>query len=83
MATGFRAGPARGKGLGAAVGYPGIIVGNDSGNCVDGWLLTSDALKEHWDELDEFEGQEYQRILVPVHLEDGSVVEAWIYALTG
>ena len=42
-------------------------------------LLLSDALPRHWARLDEFEGSEYRRILVPVDRADGSVEIANLY----
>lgn len=69
-------------GWGAAMGFPGLVL-DSSGSAVDGWLLTSEALPKHWTELDEFEGEEYQRIPAQVRLEDGTVVEAWVYGLRG
>ena len=43
-------------------------------------LLTADRLETHWRELDAFEGRDYCRILVPVHLDDGLVAIANLYA---
>nr|WP_085690581.1 MULTISPECIES: hypothetical protein [unclassified Pseudomonas] len=31
--------------------------------------------------MDEFEGAEYQRVLTKVTLDDGAIVEAFVYAL--
>lgn len=69
------------KGWGAAVGFPGIVLGAASSTEVDGWLLTATALADHWAELDEFEGDEYERLLTDVVLDDGTEVKAWIYGL--
>ena len=43
-------------------GYPGIRLdmGNDT---VHGYLFYSDNLINHWDFLDEFEGEEFERTL--------------------
>ena len=47
-------------------------------------LLTSTDLPAHWDRLDEFEGSEYQRILVPVIDRERVIAVANIYeAKTG
>ena len=67
-------------GWGAALGSPGIIL-NDQGYDVEGFIFISEHLPNHWAVLDEFEGEEYERTLTTVKLQDGSTVEAYIYAL--
>lgn len=73
-------GALREAGWGAAMGYPGIDL-DDAGNAVAGFVFTSDRLDEHWHTLDAFEGEAYERVQVRVMLEDGSRVDAWVYAL--
>jgi gamma-glutamylcyclotransferase (GGCT)/AIG2-like uncharacterized protein YtfP len=68
------------KGWGAAVGYPGIMLDKDGGE-IEGFLFSSNSLVEHWTRLDEFEGEEYERVLTTVKLKDGTAVDAYIYAL--
>ncbi len=70
------------EGWGAAEGYPGIVL-DESGSEVNGFLLTSAALSEHWVRLDMFEGDGYERVLTTAKLRDGSVVKAHIYELKG
>ena len=70
------------EGWGAAQGYPGIIL-EENGADVDGFILTSDKLSEHWDRLDDFEGDGYERIVTEAILADGTVVQVQIYALSG
>ena len=36
---------------------------------------------EHWNVLDDFEGEQYKRVLTEVCLDDGSLTEAHIYIL--
>ncbi len=43
-------------------------------------VLCSEALPEHLRRIDEFEGDNYQRIVVPVHMKSGDVVACSIYA---
>jgi gamma-glutamylcyclotransferase (GGCT)/AIG2-like uncharacterized protein YtfP len=69
------------EGWGAAAGYPGIVPDENAGD-VSGFLLTSDALPQHWERLDVFEGDGYERVLVTVRLADGSAVEAYLYRLS-
>ncbi|WP_068312181.1 gamma-glutamylcyclotransferase family protein [Polycladidibacter hongkongensis] len=61
-------------------GYPGVIPG-ESGEVVQGMLLTSSNLSPFWAEIDAYEGEDYERKLVNVALENGSIVPAYVYAL--
>lgn len=70
------------QGWGAAVGYPGIVL-DERGGEVEGFLFSSESLAEHWARLDEFEGEGYERVLTTVKLQDGTTVDAHIYALSG
>lgn len=67
---------------GAAAGYPGIVLA-DEGETVHGFVFSSPDLSGRWAGLDEFEGEGYERVLVTAELDDGSAVQAWIYALRG
>lgn len=42
-------------------------------------VLTSTALPEHWPRLDDFEGPDYRRILIPVRLSNGTTLIANLY----
>lgn len=68
------------QGWGAGMGYPGIVLDN-TGNCVEGYVFYSEHLSEHWDALDEFEGEEYARVPVDVTTENGEIVTAFIYSV--
>jgi len=70
------------EGWGAAAGYPGMVL-DDRGDEVHGLIFTSQELEAHWDRLDEFEGEGYERVLVSALLQDGMRVEAYIYKLSG
>ena len=70
------------QGWGAAAGYPALIL-EPQGSEVRGFLFTSEALAEHWDRLDEFEGPGYERVQASVKREDGTTAEAYTYALSG
>ena len=73
-------GTLREEGWGAAMGFPGIQLG-EAGGEVRGFLFTSENLAEHWAALDEFEGASYERVLTTVKLQDNTAVDAYIYAL--
>ena len=68
------------EGWGATQGYPAVIPGKEGG-VVKGHLFTSDHLSEHWQRLDAFEGEEYERRLATATLADGATVQANVYAL--
>jgi gamma-glutamylcyclotransferase (GGCT)/AIG2-like uncharacterized protein YtfP len=68
------------QGWGAEMGYPGIVL-DDTGDEIRGFLFCSDKLDDHWDELDDFEGEEYQRVLITAKTKDKMAVEAHIYIL--
>ena len=69
------------EGWGAAAGYPGIVL-NETGGEVRGLIFRSEDLAAHWRRLDEFEGGGYKRVLTLATLADGTVVQAYIYALS-
>lgn len=68
------------EGWGAEMGYPAITV-DPTGEPVQGFLFLSENLHEHWEALDAFEGDAYERILIDVELDAGGTAEAWIYSL--
>jgi len=65
------------RGWGAAMGYPALVPAAD-GEVVEVHLLLSPDLPKHWDRLDAFEGEEYQRTRISVTTDEG-VFDAWIY----
>jgi gamma-glutamylcyclotransferase (GGCT)/AIG2-like uncharacterized protein YtfP len=70
------------EGWGAAAGYPGILLDPQGGE-VEGFVFSSDRLDEHWARLDAFEGEGYERVVTTVKRRDGTVVDAYIYRLSG
>ena len=68
------------QGWGAQMGYPGIVL-DDAGDEIKGYLFCADKLDDHWNELDEFEGEEYKRSMVKVRTKGDMEVEAYIYML--
>lgn len=67
------------QGWGKDLGYPGIELDNN-GDTIEGFLFTSEHLASFWQQLDAFEGEEYQRVLVKVFVNDEEVT-AYIYQL--
>ncbi len=65
-------------GWGAVRGFPALIH-NEDGPAVPVDVLDSDELPAHWQRLDDFEGADYTRLLVPVDLEDGRRIVANLY----
>ena len=72
----------RPEGWGAAVGYPGIVL-DEHGDEIHGLIFSSQELAAHWTRLDEFEGEGYERVLVSAKLQNGTIVDAYIYKLSG
>ena len=73
-------GKLRQEGWGAEMGYPGINL-DENGKEVEGFLFTSENLSSHWKVLDNFEGEGYERVITQAKLEDGSMVDTYIYVL--
>ena len=67
-------------GWSASMGYPGIKLDKD-GDTIHGFLFTSSNLINHWDNLDEFEGAEFQREPIIVERYDEFEVDTYIYVL--
>ncbi|MDX8349977.1 gamma-glutamylcyclotransferase family protein [Cognatiyoonia sp. IB215446] len=65
------------SGWGADLGFPGLVL-DDAGPPVTVHIFRSSALPAHWDRLDTFEGDGYQRSLVTVRTESGNQ-KAWLY----
>ena len=76
----FLRGDLHAEGWGATMGYPAIIPSKDADE-VEGIVFSSAHLVDHWERLDEFEGDAYQRMLVDVRLESDEQLEAYVYAL--
>ncbi|WP_020558923.1 gamma-glutamylcyclotransferase [Thiofilum flexile] len=68
------------EGWGADMGFPGIIPTPD-GEVVCGYLFSSDNLSAYWDEIDQFEGAGYERVIIKAQAKDGAAVDAFIYQL--
>jgi gamma-glutamylcyclotransferase (GGCT)/AIG2-like uncharacterized protein YtfP len=69
------------KGWGDQMGYPGVIL-DSSASSVEGFIFTSNKLNEKWDFLDDFEGEDYERVVVRAKLLDNNeFVEAFVYTL--
>ena len=73
-------GTLRQEGWGAAMGYPGIVL-DQHGTEIHGYLFSSENLSDHWAEIDEFEGESYERVLTVVKLKNKRAVDAYIYEL--
>jgi gamma-glutamylcyclotransferase (GGCT)/AIG2-like uncharacterized protein YtfP len=65
-------------GWAASLGFPALRL-DAGGTEVEGFLFTSGALDELWERLDEFEGEEYERVVTEVRLADGRTVPAFTY----
>ena len=68
------------EGWGSDQGCPGMVPSSE-GEAIAVHILEAANLPAHWDRLDAFEGEEYQRVIVPVKLESGEMMDCSIYAL--
>jgi gamma-glutamylcyclotransferase (GGCT)/AIG2-like uncharacterized protein YtfP len=69
-------------GWGSALGYNGFIpVDSKDAEIIKAYVLFSEDLPLHWDYLDEFEGDGYDRIQTEYELENGQTGMGYIYAL--
>jgi|SRR5689334_18540021 len=73
-------GSLRNEGWGAGEGFPGFLW-DGTHAAVAAQVFSSRDLPRHWQRLDEFEGDEYRRILVPVEIEGGKIEICNVYAL--
>ncbi len=67
-------------GWGAEMGYPAIVLDED-GEDVSGYVFSSGNLAKHWNELDDFEGDEYERVVAEVRMDDHRSIQAHVYVL--
>lgn len=67
-------------GWSASMGYPGIVL-DENGDTIHGFLFYSHNLINHWDYLDDFEGEEFIRSEVKVERYDEMDVDTYIYVL--
>ena len=61
-------------------GLPALVIDAQAAQ-VEGLLFSTDELAHHWQMLDDFEGFQYQRVIVDVELELGEIVQAWTYQM--
>jgi len=73
-------GTLRPEGWGADQAYPALTL-DERGMRVSGFVFSSEQLAQHWQRLDEFEGDDYERVLTTATLDDGSTVAAYVYVL--
>lgn len=70
------------EGWGAESGYYGFRHCNISEQeKVEAFVLCSDELVANWQYLDDFEGDEYRRILAKYQLDNGETGVGFIYAI--
>jgi gamma-glutamylcyclotransferase (GGCT)/AIG2-like uncharacterized protein YtfP len=65
-------------GWGIHKGHPGLIP-DAQGEAVEGFVFISNDLPNHWQRLDVFEGEDYQRVLIPAQLSNGDIIQAHVY----
>lgn len=70
------------RGWGAGIGFPGIVL-DEGGPEVHGMLFSSEQLNSHWERLDHFEGEGYERVLTSTGVQGGETAVAYVYAVRG
>ncbi len=69
-------------GWGADLGYWGYKKTNsENDKVIDAFILFSDELSTHYAALDDFEGEEYERVLAIFELDTGEIGVGNVYAL--
>lgn len=68
------------EGWGAGEGFPGFLW-DGTNTPLAAQVFSSPDLPHYWPRLDEFEGEEYQRILVPAEVDGGAIEICNVYAL--
>ncbi len=66
-------------GWGAAIGFPGLVL-DPLAPPVDVQLFESKDLPQHWERLDQFEGNGYRRSITTVTTAQGKCT-AWVYVI--
>ena len=61
-------------------GLPAIIL-NEKDALVEGYLFSTEKLAENWQMLDDFEGFQYERVVVDVSVDSGEKIQAWTYVM--
>lgn len=72
------------NGIGATLGFPAVIpdtIHENKGEIVQGLVFSSNELGEHWQRIDDFEGDGYLRTEVEAMLENGEKLTAFVYSL--
>lgn len=68
-------------GWGATLGYPALVL-DPNASVVDGLVFSSMSLDKHWATLDAFEGDGYERVWATTEMEDGAVIQSYVYVLS-
>lgn len=68
------------KGWGSQIGCPGLIL-DARGSDIPGQVFSSRDLTSALSDLDQFEGEQYERVVAPVRLDSGTKVGAFVYVL--
>jgi gamma-glutamylcyclotransferase (GGCT)/AIG2-like uncharacterized protein YtfP len=69
-------------GWGAGIGYPGFShVTAELQKTIEAHIFSSEELVDHWSRIDEFEGEDYRRLLAKYQLLTGEIGVGYIYAI--
>ena len=65
---------------GSDYGYPGLKL-DKKGSKIYGMIFQSKELKKYIKKIDEFEGNNYRRVISKVFLKDGSIINSYLYEI--
>lgn len=68
----------RPSGWAAGMGYP-VLTLEPGSAAVPGWVFSSERLANCWSMLDDFEGDDYERVMTTARLDGGDAVSACVY----
>ena len=63
--------------------YPGAVISNTSGDWVHGELYNLEDPDQLLSQLDEYEGDDYERAIAEVQTNAGDHIQAWVYVYRG
>ena len=63
--------------------HPGMVASDDASDQVVGEVYRLENAPRAWPVLDEYEGDEFERTITSVRMDDGQVLQAWAYFYHG
>ena len=61
-------------------GLPALVLAEQD-PLIMGYLFSTEKLEQNWQMLDDFEGFQYERVVVDVSVDSGEKIQAWTYVM--